>query len=129
MPLIKQKFINRCDLQDNPKVLYLFGDNTKRVGTGGQAGHMRGEANAIGIATKWAPGTSKKDYFNDKDFNEVIAILDKDLHRARVQLKNGDNVVIPSDGLGTGLSELPKRAPTINAWLDNELEELGLIGL
>lgn len=129
MPLIKQKFINRCDLEDNPKVLYLFGDNTKRVGLGGQAGYMRGEPNAIGVATKWSPSTSKKAYFSDKDFDEIVAIMDKDLARARSQLRNGDNVVVPTDGLGTGLSELPKRAPTINAWLENELEELGLIGL
>jgi hypothetical protein len=49
--------IYRRDLRANPESLYLFGDNTKRVGIGGQAREMRGEPNAVGIATKNAPGS------------------------------------------------------------------------
>ena len=53
--IIYQKFIYRSDLKANPSVLYLFGDNLQRVGLGGQAKEMRGEPNAVGIATKKAP--------------------------------------------------------------------------
>lgn len=43
------KYIKRQDLKSNPNTQYLFGDNLKRSGFGGQAKEMRGEPNAIGI--------------------------------------------------------------------------------
>lgn len=52
MIVLHQKFIFREDLQANPDVYYLFGDNVERRGLGGQAKEMRGEPNAIGVATK-----------------------------------------------------------------------------
>jgi hypothetical protein len=42
MPILYQHRIYRMDLIANPNILYVFGDNTKRVGMGGQAGEMRG---------------------------------------------------------------------------------------
>lgn len=42
MIVIKQKWIKREDLQNNPNIIYLFGDNVSRIGMGNQAGEMRG---------------------------------------------------------------------------------------
>ena len=43
MPVVRQKRIVRAELQANPHVLYLFGDNDQRDGYGGQAAEMRDE--------------------------------------------------------------------------------------
>jgi hypothetical protein len=39
-------------------------------------------------------------------------------------LSVGRNVVIPSDGLGTGLAELPPRAPKLHAMIEAAIEGL-----
>jgi hypothetical protein len=122
MPLIFQKRIYRTDLQANPQVLYLFGDNEARVGLGGQAREMRGEPNAIGIATKRTPGSDEDAYWTMEDTDRQIEVLRKDLRLPTSLLIQGRTVVYPLDGVGTGLSELPVRAPKcmeyINEWVD-----------
>ena len=55
MPIKYQKWIERSDLQNNPEDVYIFGDNYARQGLCGQAKAMRGEPNALGIATKRTP--------------------------------------------------------------------------
>jgi hypothetical protein len=42
----------------------------------------------------------------------------------RTALAAGRAVVIPADGLGTGLAQLPQRAPRINAWLVEQIAAL-----
>jgi hypothetical protein len=128
MPILYQKFIFRADLRANPNVLYLFGDNLKRAGLGGQAKEMRGEPNAVGIATKKFPHMGDHAYFNDADYVVNCAGIDVDLNPAYNAVRLGQLVVIPLDGLGTGLSELPERAPRTNAYLVNQLEYLSEIG-
>jgi hypothetical protein len=118
MPLIFQHRIYRSDLQKNPDVLYIFGDNLKRVGYGGQAAHMRDEPNAVGIATKKSPGMSDSDFFSDNELKDNIASINKDFERVVKHIQMGGIVVFPSDGIGTGLSELPKRAPMTARFID-----------
>jgi hypothetical protein len=124
----KQKMIFRKDLQDNPSVLYLFGDNSKRVGLGGQAGQMRGEPNAIGVATKREPTSWDYAFFYDTDLIEFSKSVDEDLLPVFSHLNHGGSIVIPSDGLGTGLSELPTRAPQCYEYLTKQLNLLEKIG-
>ncbi len=109
--IIYQSRIYRRDLRANPNVLYVFGDNLERVGFGGQAAEMRGEPNAVGVATKNAPGMNDDDFFSDDEFQRNIVIISTDFDRARAQHRRGDLVVVPADGIGTGLSEMPLRAP------------------
>jgi hypothetical protein len=42
---------------------YVFGDNGRRIGFGGQAKEMRGEPNAIGVATEWVPTNRPNAFF------------------------------------------------------------------
>jgi hypothetical protein len=130
MIVIKQKWIKREDLQNNPNIIYLFGDNQLRTGLGGQAKEMRGEPNAVGIATKMSPSEFMSDdtlEFNksiiDDDFNKVKSKLAK-LNNFWDWVKGRVVVVIPADGLGTGLAELPTRAPKTYAYLCEKLEQL-----
>jgi hypothetical protein len=124
MPVIKQYRIYRTDLQNNPHVLYLFGDNNIRRGLGGQAGEMRGEVNAVGVRTKWAPEMAASAFFDDDEFATISLMIDSDLQPAIDHAIGGGVVVIPADGLGTGLSQLPERAPRVAAYLDNRLKFL-----
>jgi hypothetical protein len=107
----------RSDLTNNPNVLFLFGDNTKRRGLGGQAKEMRGEPNACGIATKALPSQMDNSYFSDADFLGNAKIIAADFRRAFAHRETGELIILPTDGLGTGLSELPERAPQTNEFL------------
>lgn len=122
--IIYQKWIYREDLQANPNVMYLFGDNVDRVGRGGQAKEMRGEPNAHGIATKVSPSTHPKAFFNDDEFMRFSQIIFNDFSAAFGKVAQGGTVVIPLDGLGTGLSKLPERAPRLNAYLLRQINYL-----
>lgn len=122
--LITQKFIFRVDLRANPKAVYLFGDNLLRVGLGGQAKEMRGEPNAIGIATKVSPGMLPEDFFSDDLYDTYAKTLIEDFEPAFRAAEAGKLIVVPHDGLGTGLSELPTRAPRLNKVLLDKLTEL-----
>lgn len=117
MQFYHQKWIERADLQNNPNTFFLFGDNVKRVGMGGQAKSMRGEANAIGIATKWTPSNNVGEFFSDEDYSETTRIIAQDFRKVFTVRDNGFSIVIPADGLGTGLSELPQRAPKTNEFV------------
>lgn len=120
MPLLKQGFISRRDLRANPDVFYVFGDNEARVGYGGQAREMRGEPNAIGVATLAAPGA----FWGDADAARQRAVIDRDVEPIRAALLAGKVVVLPLDGLGTGLAQLETKSPTTFAYLREVLARL-----
>lgn len=106
------RWIERHMLRAEPDARFVFGDNTRRLGMGGQAGAMRGEPNAIGIATKWAPGWHDSDFFHNADPG-AFAAVETDLSKVRAAIDEGRTIYVPFDGLGTGLSELPTRAPAV----------------
>lgn len=109
-------WITRQMLRAHLEARFVFGDNSERVGLGGQAGAMRGEPNAIGIATKWRPGMADRDFF--VDWNPACrTIMIADIGKVRLALAEGRTVYVPRDGLGTGLSQLPTRAPGLYALL------------
>lgn len=130
MKILYQKIIKRADLKRNCReVLYLFGDNLAEVGMGGQAAEMRGEPNALGIPTKRTPAMDEASFFTDDDFdwvkNKYDSIFKGIRHRDASCNRTGYSVlVIPADGLGTGLAELPVRAPKIYAYLLLKISEL-----
>lgn len=118
MPLLYQKFIHREHLRANPQVLFVFGDNVQRTGLRGQAAAMRGEPNAVGVATKWAPQMSQFAMFLDHQLEEIERIVGTDLIPVVDALNLGRIVVWPMDGIGSGLSQLPTNAPAVWASLE-----------
>lgn len=124
MPLIRKAWIGRLDLRGHPDWLYLFGDNEKRRGFGGQAATCRGEPNAVGIATKRWPGHTMGAYWNNADFDRVKPIIDADFAPAFEHAKAGGTLVCAADGLGTGAAQLPQRAPRIFRYIEDKLAEL-----
>ncbi len=111
-----QKFIRREDLRENRDKVYLFGDNTIHSGYGGQAGEMRDEPNSIGIPTLKEPGI----FFTDNEFETNKQIIDE----AFRQIPSDKTVVIPSDGLGTGIARLNIAAPKTFKYLVEKIKEL-----
>lgn len=113
MPIEYQKLILRSHVRANRDKLYVFGDNVRRTGYGGQAGAMRGEPNTVGVATKWFPSLDTSAYFSDEKFTECVQIIYKDVEPIIDALREDNIVVWPKDGIGTGLSDLPNCAPKI----------------
>lgn len=141
MKIIRKKLITRKEIQANPDILYVFGDNLDRVGWGGQASEMRGEVNSVGIATKRSISHSyPDDYFFDYQ-SDVIGILDAEfdflvefINRNKVLTEGGWDatnrykvVVIPEDGLGTGLSKMPEHAPLALEHIEKRIRQLELL--
>lgn len=109
--------VRRADLKQNPEVLFVFGDNMKGLGYGGQAKEMRGEPNAVGIPTKWKPSTEADAYFTDDDFPLVQPRIDAAFIRVKNHLTRGGRVVLPAAGVGSGRAELHQRAPFILSYI------------
>lgn len=129
MKVEKMKWITREDVKASPRKVFLFGDNLERWGLGGQAKEMRGEPNAVGIITKLTPSNHAAAFFTDED--DVISLINRDIETAidkalelGINSPDGAVIVIPSDGIGTGLAELDKRAPKTFAYLQQRLAEL-----
>lgn len=108
MPIEYQKWITRQDLQDNPKKFYVFGDNLRRVGMGGQAKEMRGEPNAIGIPTKCSPANYLSDFLH---FPAALRAYADSFGQLTYLLYGSHTVVWPTDGIGTGLADMENQAP------------------
>lgn len=124
--IIFKRYILRTDLVANPDTYYLFGDNVKRYGLGGQAREMRGEPNAIGIATKWAPDNLRASYFSDEN-EKCLEIVQADFAKVFDLVKNNKDIVVPADGLGTGLSNLQLHAPELLKFIGDQIDALCLL--
>ena len=95
-------------------------------GMGGQAAAMRGEINTVGVPTKWRPDRDDAAYFSDDDWSDgnVRHALFGAFAAIERALSEGRDVAIPADGLGTGLAELPQRAPKIHAYIEGRIARL-----
>ena len=103
-----------------PAVLFAFGDNFERRGAGPSSGQaiIRGEPNAVGIATKRAPNNRPGSFLTDADvqlFKDENAMAFAILAR---HLRAGGTVVWPTDGIGTGRAALQDHAPRLWASLE-----------
>jgi hypothetical protein len=110
---------------DNPQLLFAFGDNMARKGRGGQA-VIRGLSNAIGIPTKWLPTWDAHAFFCDADWGrydvrESITLPFDHLDKA---ITEGRDVVIAAAGLGTGRARLPQKAPMIFRYIEARIANL-----
>lgn len=119
MPIISQKMYCRGDAVANRDVLYIFGDNEQRDGYGGQAGAMRGEPNAVGVAT-----LSYAKPWSDQDAARQCRVIDGDLYPVLVHLLRGGIVVFPEDGIGTGIAKLAETSPVTMQYVLSVMAQL-----
>lgn len=131
--------ISRAFVKANPSVDFLFGDNVddhnrsfdQRRGKGGQAGAIAGEPNARGIPTLWRAPSKPSDYFNDDaKFSNSASYQ---IAQAFREIKTDRTVVVPVTigksnklivNLGTGIAQLPQKAPKLYAEIVNKILEL-----
>jgi len=124
MPIKVVNMYTRKDIQDNPSWLFVFGDNYKRQGTGGQAAEARGEGNVAGIRTKKAPTYNAADFMTDKEYYKNCKDILDDFKPVIQQLEVDGIVVWPFHGVGTGLAALPKNAPCTLQFINNMITSL-----
>jgi hypothetical protein len=122
--VLRPKFIARSDVRSRPDARFVFGDNMERRGFRGQAKEMRGEPNAVGVPTKWKPDRAPASYFSDSDFDKVRVAIDSAFRLLRDACNGGADIVIPADGIGTGLADLPNRAPRIHRYIEKHIAAL-----
>ena len=115
----------RAEIRANPDKLYVFGDNFKRTGYGGQAAAARGEPNAVGIVTKRAPSNAPGAFLNDTDYERWEQANSAAWRLIADALMENRAVVWPADGIGTGLARLQTAAPQIWAELQRRIGNLG----
>lgn len=118
------------DLRSNPSWLFVFGDNDVQRGKYGQS-IIRDEPNALGIPTKKIPISSRNmvAYYSDKELKEneekintaVVTIIKEFMD------DKYDVLVLPKNGLGTGLAKLPIKAPKTYAFLDKKIKALAAL--
>lgn len=112
----------------HPDKVFVFGDNLKGFGTGGQA-TIRYCPNAFGVPTKRKPAMSEGSFFAEHNESDLDAVLGK-LQELWDMLRDGLTVVFPvnNDGrvsLGLERAELPRRAPTIYEAIERHVREMG----
>lgn len=97
-----------------------------RAGMGGQAKECRGEPNTYGIPTKYYPSMRPSAFFSDeRDYEDIKKLYDYQFDILETFIKTTKRtIVIPEDGIGTGLSQLDKRAPKLYHHLNNRLYRL-----
>ncbi len=127
MPLIFQDRITGSMVREHPDWLFVFGDNLVGRRLGGQARECRDEPNALGIPTKRAPTMAEEAFLSDADLDLWSETTAASWRRIEEALLAGKMVVFPRNGLGTGLAQLPERAPAIYSALNSRVETLALI--
>ena len=114
--------ITREQIQ-NSDAIWVYGDNLKRAGDGGQAKVCRGLPNTIGIPTKYAPNNAPFSFFYDLNYEKLTTLIREDIDKVKACLDNGKQVYI-FRGIGEGLAQLPLKAPKIYEFLVSEINSL-----
>lgn len=117
------RYIKRKDIMRNKDMLFVFGDNDKRMGFGGAAKEFRGEKNTYGIRVKYEPKLTLESYYKDSDYKNCIIKIKEDTDQIRLLSKKYLAVYI-IDGIGEGLSKLYLKAPEVYRFLQQEITKL-----
>ena len=119
--IVFYKRYTREMVKNNPKRVFVFGDNLIGRGNKGQA-VIRGLVNTLGLPTKRLPCMdSRKCFFSDK-LDEILAVR-RVLLTIEEILKSGKSIALPTDGLGTGLAKLRMKSPVIDTYITATLRK------
>lgn len=111
------------DVKKYPHALFVYGDNNIGQGRGGQA-IIRDLPNTIGIPTKKYPSNHPNAFYNDNEYNDNTNRINNAIKTISEKSLNYKYVVFPEDGFGTGLAQLPTKAPKTNAFLVDKINQL-----
>lgn len=108
------------DVKNNPNCLFIFGDNDVKSGYGGQA-IIRDLPNAIGIPTKKLPTLDLNSFYNDLEFERNKMKISFAIKNVINESKKYKYVILPEEGLGTGLADLKNKAPETFKLLESQI--------
>lgn len=108
------------DIKTRPNMLFIFGDNLLHEGKGGQA-IIRDEPNTFGIPTKKAPTMEGSAFFTDDEYDDNVNMFKEYIIKLIKLSSKYQYIVFPKDGLGTGLADLPKKAPLTYKYLSDAI--------
>lgn len=111
------------DVKNNRHCLFVYGDNDAKIGRGGQA-IIRDEKNTIGIPTKKYPARQVYSYYTDTELETNKFKIDSAILNIIQNSKGYQYIVLPSERFGSGLSELPTRAPMTYKYLQMRVSQL-----
>ena len=128
--ILYKKYWTPSDAKNNPDYLFIFGDNDVERGTGGQA-IIRNEPNAFGIPTKKLPSMSADSFYTDIEYDKNKKKINLAIYKILKEFMKTKytTLVIPNDGVGTGLSKLPEKAPRTLKYIEMKLNALKLLFL
>lgn len=124
--LIFDGFWTIDDTKKYSNYIFIYGDNDIHKGKGGQA-IIRDQKNAMGIPTKKLPNNNYNSFYNDDEYEQNKLKIKKAVIDILVKLKTNKQyigIILPKDGLGTGLSKLPSKAPRTYKYLLNIINKL-----
>lgn len=114
---IKSDYYSIEDCLANMNKVYVFGDNLIDKGRGGQA-IIRYCPNSFGIPTKRLPTMDNDAFFSDTP-DEIKIVQDKLIKLLDIYNKGKYIIVLPKDGIGTGLARLNETSPKIYNLIKN----------
>jgi len=120
------KVFTRDAVASDKDAIYIFGDNTNdRVNTkyipSMTQALIRGLPNAQGIDTKRDRGWRTSSYFTEKNLAIYQRYVDKVIQRLKEHLNNGETLVFPEDGVGSGNALLKVKSPLLFGYLSEQL--------
>jgi hypothetical protein len=111
------------DCLQHPDYLFIYGDNDIHQGKGGQA-IIRSQPNSLGVPTKKRPTNQSTSFYTDQEYQQNIQKIDQALAQIIGVSHLYKKIIFPKDGLGTGLAQLPMKAPKTYQYLRNKLNQL-----
>lgn len=109
------------DVKKLSNCLFIYGDNDIGKGKGGQA-IIRDLPNAMGIPTKKYPSNKRNAFYSDEELEQNKIKINKAIDNIIKYSKDFEYVILPENGLGTGLSDLPNKAPKTFKYLNESIE-------
>lgn len=89
------------EVKNNPNKLYVFEENTTKVGNTGPLA-IRNLPNAVGLRVRKGPGTKSAAFFTDIEFENNKKIITEDIINIKYLSFCYDSVVLTSVGYGLG---------------------------
>jgi hypothetical protein len=113
------------DVRKHSNYIFIYGDNDQKYGLGGQA-IIRKEPNTHGIPTKKCPNCEPSSYYSDDDIEENKIKINNAINALLKRLESGyyQGIILPENGLGTGLAKLQKKAPKTFEFLNQRMDEV-----
>ncbi len=113
-------------IQDTRKLsqyIFIYGDNDIHKGKKGQA-IIRDEPNAFGISTKKEPNNKSTSFYRDDEYDKNVIKINDAFENIYKHLNGYKGIILPKDGIGTGLARLNEFAPKTLAYINEKIQEL-----